>query len=143
MNTAVFTPAGGLYPLLGALLFCGGTMLGIPLGMTKRSGNAKRTELWRVAHLSTCVGGISLIALAVSLERLFGADATYTLVPFSAAAYCFFLACTLSGWLNKAWDDDRSQASIALIYCLQFLASVLSIVAVGAFLLTLILKVFS
>ena len=63
--------------------------------------------------------------------------------PFSAAAYCFFLACTLSGWLNKAWDDDRTQASVALIYRLQILASVLSVVAVGAFLLTLLLNVVS
>ena len=118
-------------------------MLGIPHGLTKRSGDAKRTELWRVAHLSTCVGGVSLIALSVALERLFGADATYTLVPFSAAAYCFFLACTLSGWFNKAWDDDRTQASVALVYRLQILASVLSVVAVGAFLLTLFLKVVS
>jgi hypothetical protein len=87
MNITVFTPAGGLYPLLGTLLFCAGTMLGIPHGMAKRSGDAKRTELWRVAHLSTCVGGISLIALSVALERLFGVNATYTLLPFSAAAY--------------------------------------------------------
>ena len=143
MNITVFTPSGGLYPLLGVLLFCAGTMLGIPHGLTKRSGDAKRTELWRVAHLSTCVGGISVIALSVALERLFGAHATYTLLPFSAAAYCFFLACTLSGWLNKAWDDDRTQASVALIYRLQILASVLSVVAVGAFLLTLLLNVVS
>jgi hypothetical protein len=143
MNTAIFTPGGGLYPLLGAVLFCAGTILGIPHGLTKRSGDAKRTELWRVAHLSTCVGGISVIALSLALERLFGADATYTLVPFSAAAYCFFIACTLSGWLNKAWDHDRTQASVALIYRLQILASVLSVAAVVTFLLTLILKVLS
>jgi len=118
-------------------------MLGIPHGLTKRSGDAKRTELWRVAHLSTCVGGTSLIALSVALERLFGADATYTLAPFSAAAYCFFIACTLSGCLNKAWDDDRTQTSVALVYRLQFLASVLSVVAVGAFLFTFVLKVVS
>jgi hypothetical protein len=143
MNTAVFTPAGGLYLLLGGLLFCAGTMLGIPHGLTKRSGNAKRTELWRVAHLSTCVGGVSLIALTVALERLFTAAAVYTLAPFSAAAYSFFLACTLSGWLNKAWDDDRAQASVALIYGLQVFASALSVVAVGAFLVTLFFTVTS
>jgi hypothetical protein len=141
MNTIVFTVEGGLYPLLGVLLFCAGTMLGIPHGLAKRSGDTKRTELWRVAHLSTCVGGISLIALSMALERLIGTDAIYTLMPFSAAAYCFFLACTLSGWLNKAWDEDRTQASVALIYCLQIFASALSVVAVGAFLLTLFLKV--
>lgn len=137
MNTTLFTPAGGLYLLLGVLLFCAGTMLGIPHGLTKRNGDAKRTELWRVAHLSTCLGGVSLIALTVALERLFAAAAVYTLVPFSAAAYCFFLACTLSGWLNKAWDDDRTQASVALIYRLQIFASALSVVAVGGFIVTL------
>lgn len=141
MNTAIFAPAGGLFPLLGVLLFCAGTMLGIPHGLTKRSGDTKRTELWRVAHLSTCVGGVSLIALSVALERLFGADATYTLAPFSAAAYCFFLACTLSGVLNKAWDDDRTQASVVFVYYLQILASAFSVFAVGAFLITLFLKV--
>ncbi|MDG1107039.1 MAG: hypothetical protein P8N60_00035 [Burkholderiaceae bacterium] len=141
MNTVLFTFEGGLYPLLGVLLFCAGTMLGIPHGLAKRSGDTKRTELWRVAHLSTCVGGISLIALSVALERLFGAAATYILVPFSASAYCFFLAGTLSGWLNKAWVDDRNQASVSLIYRLQIFASVLSVVAVGAFLLTLLSEV--
>ena len=139
MSLEVLNPATGLYLLLGALLFCAGTMLGIPHGLAKRSGNAKKIELWRVAHLSTCVGGISLIALSVALERLFGVHATYTLVPFSAAAYCFFLACTLSGWLNKSWDDDRTQASVALVYRLQIIASALSVVGVGAFLITLFL----
>ena len=86
-------------------------------------------------------GGISLIALSVALERLFGAAATYILVPFSASAYCFFLACTLSGSLNKSWVDDRNQASVSLIYRLQIFASVLSVVAVGAFLLTLLSEV--
>lgn len=143
MNTTVFTPAGGLYLLLGVLLFCAGTMLGIPHGLTKRSGDAKRTELWRIAHLSTCVGGVSLIALTVALERLFAAAAVYTLVPFSAAAYSFFLACTLSGVLNKAWDDDRTQVSVALIHGLQIFASALSVVAVCGFFVTLFLKVAS
>lgn len=143
MNAAVSSRAGDFYLLLGVLLFCAGTILGIPHGLTKRRGDAKRTELWRVAHLSTCVGGISLIALTVALERLFAAAAIYTLVPFSAAAYSFFLACTLSGWLNKAWDDDRTQASVALIYGLQIFASALSVVAVGGFLVTLFLKVMS
>lgn len=139
----IFSPADGLFPLLGVLLFCAGTMLGIPHGLTKRSGNAKRTELWRIAHLSTCVGGISLIALSVALERLFGADAIYTLAPFSASAYCFFFACTLGGWLNKSWDDDRTQASVLLVYRLQIIASALSICAVVAVLITLFLKVLS
>lgn len=141
MNTDIFTFAGGLYLLLGALLFCAGTLLGIPHGLTKRSGDKKRTELWRIAHLSTCVGGTALIALAVALERLFGADATYALALFSASAYCFFLACTLSGCINKSWDDDRTQSSVALVYLLQILASALSIAAVSAFLITLFLKI--
>jgi hypothetical protein len=143
MNLTIFTQAGGLYPFLGTLLFCAGTLLGIPHGLTKRSGDEKRTELWRIAHLSTCVGGVSVISLAFALEKLFGADAAYTLVPFSAAAYCFFLACTLSAWLNKAWDGDRSQASVALVYRLQILASTLSVVAVAAFLITTFLRVTS
>ena len=88
------------------------------------------------------VSGISLIALSTALDRLLGANATYTLAPFSMAAYCF-LACTLSGWLNKAWDDDRTQTSVALIYSLQILASALSVIAVGAFLLTLFWKIVS
>ena len=61
MNTVLFTFEGGLYPLLGVLLFCAGTMLGIPHGLAKRSGDTKRTELWRVAHLSTCVGVFRLL----------------------------------------------------------------------------------
>ena len=141
MNTTIFTPSGGLFPLLGVLLFCAGTMLGIPHGLTKRRGSVKRTELWRVAHLSTCVGGVSLIALSAALERLFSADAVFTLAPFSAAAYCFFLACAVSGWLNKAWDDDRTQTSVVLIYCLQIVASAFSLLAVCTFLITLFLKV--
>ncbi|KPU90795.1 hypothetical protein APR50_22945 [Variovorax paradoxus] len=143
MNTTIFAPAGGLFPFLGVLLFCAGTMLGIPHGLAKRSGNEKRTELWRVAHLSTCVGGISLIALSVALEQLLGAQAIYTLTLFSAAAYGFFIACTLSGWLNKAWDDDRTQRGVALIYRLQIIASALSVIAVGTFLFSLLLKILS
>lgn len=56
MNITVFTPAGGLYPLLGFYCFALEQCLASH-GLTKRGGNAKRTELWRVAHLSTCVGG--------------------------------------------------------------------------------------
>jgi len=143
MNFTIFTQERGLYPFLGTLLFCAGTLLGIPHGLTKRSGNEIKTELWRVAHLSTCVGGVSLIALSFALEQLFGADAAYTLGLFSGAAYCFFLACTLSAWLGKAWDADRSEASVALVYRLQILASTLSVAAVAAFLITTFLKVTS
>jgi hypothetical protein len=133
--------AGELYLLLGVFLFCAGTLLGIPHGLAKRSGNLKRTELWRVAHLSTCLGGVSIIALTLAVERLFPDAALYTVAPFSAAAFSFFLACTLSGWLNRSWDDDRSTVSVALIYGLQMFASALSVVAVGGFLVAQFLKV--
>jgi hypothetical protein len=79
MNMEIFSPAGGLYPLLGVLLFCAGTILGIPYGLAKRKEDAKRTELWRLAHASTCVGGVSVIALSAAMERLFGTDATFYL----------------------------------------------------------------
>lgn len=129
-----------LYMMFGLLLFCAGTLLGIPHGMAKRSGNIKRTELWRVAHLSTCLGGVSLIALAVAVERLFPGAAWYTVAPFSAAAFSFFLACSLSGWLNESWDDDRSKASVAIIYALQVVASALSVAAVAGILVALFLR---
>ena len=65
--------------------------------------------------------GISLIALSTALDRLLGANATYTLAPFSMAAYCF--SCLHAQRLaKKAWDDDRTQTSVALIYSLQILA---------------------
>ena len=141
MTDPLVNDAGELYLLLGVLLFCAGTLLGIPHGLAKRSGNTKRTELWRIAHLSTCLGGVSLIALTVAVERLFPDAVLYTVAPFSAAALSFFLACTLSGWFNKSWDDDRSQVSVALIYALQILASGLSVAAVGGFLVAQFLKV--
>lgn len=141
MTNPLVNAAGELYLLLGVLLFCAGTLLGIPHGLAKRSGNLKRTELWRVAHLSTCLGGVSIIALTLAVERLFPGAALYTVAPFSAAAFSFFLACTLSGWLNRSWDDDRSTVSVALIYGLQMLASALSVVAVGGFLVAQFLKV--
>src|SRR5690606_36531587 len=59
MTAAGLAPASDLYLLQGGLLFFAGTMLGIPHGLAKRNGDAKRTELWRVAHLSTCVAGVS------------------------------------------------------------------------------------
>jgi hypothetical protein len=58
------------YLSLGLLLFAAGTLLGIPHGMAKRRGDVERTELWRVAHLSTCVGGISLMVLTLAVERV-------------------------------------------------------------------------
>ena len=126
--------------LLGYLLFCAGTLLGIPHGLSKRRGDAKNTELWRVAHLSTCLGGISIIGMTMALGVLLKDDAVYILVPFTAAAYCFFSACTLSGWFNLSWADDRELPKVKLIYRLQILASGLSIIAIGVSLLALILR---
>lgn len=79
----------------------------------------------------------------MALERLLGAHANYVLAPFSVAAYCFFVACTLSAWLNKAWDDDRTQVPVALVYFLQILASALSVIAVVISLLAILSKVMS
>jgi hypothetical protein len=140
MNKVLFASPGDVYMLLGVFLFFAGTMLGVPHGRSKRRGEVKRTELWRVAHLSTCLGGVSLIALSVALIQLFGADASYTMLPLCGAAYCFFFACTLSACLNKAWDEDRVQPSVMLVYRLQILASALSVIAVLSFLLTLIFR---
>lgn len=126
--------------LLGYLLFCIGTLLGIPHGISKGRGDVNNTELWRVAHLSTCVGGISLIGITLALERLVQHLAVYTLVPFTIAAYCFFLACTLSGSLNLSWKGDRSLPMVRLIYSLQILASAFSVIAIGVSLATLMLR---
>lgn len=142
MNKVLFASPSDLYMLLGVFLFCAGTMLGIPHGFSKRRGEVKRTELWRVAHLSTCLGGVSLIALSVALTQLFGANAIYTMLPLCGAAYCFFFACTLSACFNKAWDDDRAQPRVMLVYRLQVFASALSVIAVFSFLLTLLARVF-
>jgi hypothetical protein len=136
----IFPKDGDIFLLLGVILFCAGTMLGFPHGLSKRAGDAARTELWRIAHLSTCVGGVSLIALTLALERLLGSTAVYALIALSIAAYSFFLACTLSGWLNRSWDDDRTQSSVKLIYALQIFASMMSVVAIAAFLGALLWK---
>ncbi len=121
-----------LHLALGLVLFCLGTMLGIPHGRSKGRGDAKNTELWRIAHLSTCVGGASLLALAVAMPRLFADQAIYVLAPFTLSAYGFFMACTLSAWFNTSWDDDRGNARTAAVYRLQILASLLALVAVAA-----------
>lgn len=123
--------SGDFYLLMGVFLFFAGTLLGIPYGLSKGKGDANRTELWRVAHLSTCIGGVTLIALTLALERLLGNAAIYTLAPFSVAAYVFFFACTLGGWFNKAWwDEDKTQMRVVLIYRLQIIASALSVIAI-------------
>ncbi len=131
------------YLTLGLVLFCAGTLLGIPHGRSKRRGDVKNTELWRIAHLSTCVGGVSVLALSMALPRLFAGNAGFILAPFALSAYCFFIACTLSGWLNKSWDDDRSEPGAALVYWLQIGASMLSVIAVAASLFLLIWKLLS
>jgi len=126
--------------LLGYLLFCIGTLLGIPHGLSKRRGSPAQTELWRVAHLSTCVGGISVIGMTMALGTLLQELAIYTLAPFTIAAYCFFAACTLSGWLNLSWDGNRDLPKVKLIYRLQILASTLSVIAIVVSLLSLLFK---
>ena len=121
------------YLLLGVMLFSAGTLLGIPHGLSKRRGSLAVTELWRVAHLSTCVGGISLIALTLALERLFPGHEYLVMMPFTTAAYLFFGACTLSGIVGRGWDNDRTMLSVRVIYWMQIAASVASVVAVLLF----------
>jgi hypothetical protein len=139
-NTMTILQSEQLYLTIGLVLFCAGTLLGIPHGRSKRRGDAKNTELWRIAHLSTCVGGVSVLVLSMALPRLFASDAGYILAPFDLSAYCFFIACTLSGWLNKSWDGDRRELGTALVYWLQIGASMLSVIAVATIFLMLIWK---
>lgn len=120
------------YLLLGLILFAAGTMLGIPHGLSKRRGDTTATELWRVAHLSTCVGGISLIALSIAMERVFPGNEMLVMLPFSLAAYLFFIACTGSGVVGKGWDSERDSLVTKIIYWTQILASTASVVAVIA-----------
>jgi hypothetical protein len=119
-----------IFYLLGYVLFCAGTLLGIPHGLSKRKGNPVNTERWRVAHLSTCLGGISIIGITIALETLVQDDAVYTLSLFTLAAYCFFAACTLSGWLEVSWDGDRTLVRVKSIYWMQIVASGLSLLAI-------------
>lgn len=123
------------YLLLGVLLFSAGTLLGIPHGLSKRRGSPAVTELWRVAHLSTCLGGISLIALTLALERLFPGQEYLVMMPFTTAAYLFFGACTLSGLTGRSWGNDRTMPSVRVIYWTQIAASVASIIAVFLFII--------
>jgi hypothetical protein len=120
-----------LYLSLGLLLLAAGTLLGIPHGLTKRRGDLERTELWRVAHLSTCVGGVSLIALTLAAERVMPGREHVVLVPFSVAAYLFFGACSLSGVIGQGWDGDRSKPSVRAVYGLQITASIASVIGVA------------
>ncbi len=85
------------YIALGLVLFYFGTLLGVPHGLSKNRQPAAVTELWRIAHLSTCIGGVSLIALSDATASLFPGDESAILIPFSLSAYLFFLTCTLSG----------------------------------------------
>jgi hypothetical protein len=111
-------------------------LLGIPHGMAKRRGDVERTELWRVAHLSTCVGGISLMVLTLAVERVIPGFEDAVLAPFSVAAYLFFAACSISGVIGQGWDGDRSQRSVRVVYGLQIIASGASVI--GVLLLTAI-----
>lgn len=127
---------------VGLCLFGAGTLLGIPHGLSKRRGDLVRTELWRVAHLSTCVGGVSLVALAFASERLVPVRASAIVWPFALAACLFFAACTLSGVLGQGWDGDRSRPGVRLVYLLQIAASAASVVAVAAIVLALAERAF-
>lgn len=127
-----------LFLLLGYLLFCFGTMLGIPHGKSKNKGNTAKTELWRVAHLSTCMGGISIIALVYALEKILPQLWMYAMLLYSAAAYGFTIACTLSGVTNVSWSGDRKNKMVKLIYSIHIVAACLSIIAVLGTILALI-----
>lgn len=129
------------YLLHGLILFSLGTLLGIPHGLSKGRKAASVTELWRVAHLSTCVGGVSLIALTFSMERIFPGKEYIVMIPFSLAAYLSFIACTASGIIGKGWDSDKSSPSILIVYWLRVIASISSVIAVLGFLFLLAEKI--
>jgi hypothetical protein len=118
------------YLSLGLLLLAVGTLLGIPHGLAKRRGDVERTELWRVAHLSTCVGGVSLMVLTLAVERVIPGFEGAVLAPFSVAAYLFFAACSASSVIGQGWDGDRSKRSVRVIYWLQIVASGASVIGV-------------
>lgn len=129
-----------LFLTLGYVLFCIGAMLGIPHGMSKGRGNAANTELWRVAHLSTCIGGISIIALVYALEIILPRTWVYALVGFSISAYFFSIACTLSGATNLSWFGDRKKKMAKMIYGIHIIASCLSVVVVIGTLVALVVS---
>jgi hypothetical protein len=128
-----------VFYLLGFILFCAGTLLGIPHGLSKRRGTVDDIERWRVAHLSTCLGGISIIGITLALKTLLQDDAFYAMWLFVAAAYLFFAACSASGWLKVSWDGDRSLTHVKFIYWTQILASGLSLLAILVSMITLTL----
>lgn len=129
-----------LFLTIGYILFCYGTLLGIPHGISKGKGSLDSTEKWRVAHLSTCVGGIAIISLVYALTRVFPAMWVYILSGFSLSAYLFSLACTLSGITNLSWYGERKIILAKVIYWIHIAASFLAIAAVIAGLILLLIS---
>jgi hypothetical protein len=121
----------------GMLLLAAGTMLGVPHGLSKRRGDLVRTELWRVAHLSTCLGGIALMGLVFAAERLVPDRAAFVVIPFVVAAVLFFTACSLSGVIGQGWDGDRTRTPVRVVYTLQIVASAASVAGVAAIVFSL------
>jgi hypothetical protein len=114
----------------GYLLFCFGTLLGIPHGRSKGRGNESITELWRVAHLSTCIGGIAVIVLTYALQIILPFLWVYPLSLFTIASYLFAAACTWSGACNSKWYGKRLTVTSKSIYLLHLFASLFSVLAV-------------
>jgi len=130
-----------IFLILGYVLFCLGTMLGIPHGMSKGKGDASQTELWRVAHLSTCIGGISIISLVYALKNILPHIWVYALSAYSMASYLFAVACTLSGITKAKWYGKNKTNAAMIIYGLHIIASFLSIIAVVGTLAALLLNI--
>ena len=119
------------YLTLGYILFLLGTLLGIPHGRSKGRDTPEHTDLWRIAHLSTCVGGIAVMVLSLGLPLIFPGHWMLLAAGFTSAAWLFFIACTLSGITGQAWSAKPRTPVIQLIYLLQIGASALSILVVA------------
>src|SRR5580692_2588543 len=112
-----------IFLILGYLLFCIGTILGIPHGISKGKGDPAHTELWRVAHLSTCIGGISIIVLQYVLKNILPEIWVYALVAYSSASYLFAIACMLSAKNKVYWYKNRRMKIAKVIYSMHIVAS--------------------
>jgi|HubBroStandDraft_2_1064218.scaffolds.fasta_scaffold613743_2 hypothetical protein len=119
-----------IFLILGYLLFCIGTILGIPHGISKGKGDPAHTELWRVAHLSTCIGGISIIVLQYVLKNILPEIWVYALVAYSSASYLFAIACMLSAKNKVYWYKNRRMKIAKVIYSMHIVASCLSMIAI-------------